>query len=285
MPENYPQRPALSLSDAAALSDRYVPAVSAVRPGRRGRGRERLLDGLDRHEFIVHYQPIVDATSQQVVSMEALLRWQHPQRGLLRPSHFIPTAERSGIVHLLDRVALQQVTRQISEWRSAGLAVRPVSINISADHFDRDDLTRFIERQLEQNDCPAEMIELELTESALLRDPAAAARTMNTLQAMGIRLSLDDFGVVYASLNYLRKLPLNKLKIDRSFLHELDDHRTQAVLRGIIDLAHKLDLQVIAEGVETRPQARFLELSRCDSLQGFLFGDVLGSDAAGRCLD
>jgi EAL domain-containing protein (putative c-di-GMP-specific phosphodiesterase class I) len=250
----------------------------------RSRIRSNLKRGITEGQFVAHYQPIVDAQTSRVVSMEALLRWRHPVRGLLRPAHFIAAAHRTGLLHRLDRAALRQATRQIEQWHGEGLSACPIAVNISADHFARSDLVSFVARMLEESGCAPEMLELELTEGVVVTDVPRVERTMRALRDMGIRLSIDDFGVLYASLSYLRKLPLNRLKLDRSFLHDLEDEKTRVVVRAMIDLAHELGLEVTAEGVETEPQAQFLRECGCDRLQGFLFERVLPRESAARWL-
>ncbi|HWK74225.1 MAG TPA: EAL domain-containing protein [Povalibacter sp.] len=225
---------------------------------------------IDRGEMELHYQPKVDIPTDRVRSAEALIRWRHPTRGLISPLTFIPIAEETGLIVPLGEWVLRAACRQIRTWLDAGLSPVRVAVNLSAKQFRQADLAAMVKSALEESRLEPGSIELELTESAIMHNPEASAATLATLSAMGVHISIDDFGTGYSSLSYLRRFPLDKLKIDRSFIRDLMKNSDDAsIVKAIISLAHNLRLRVVAEGVESSDQLEFLRQLGCDQYQGF----------------
>ena len=225
---------------------------------------------VERDEFRLHYQPKVDFTTGRIVGAEALLRWQHPQRGLIPPGSFISVAEETGLILPIGEWVLTTACAQIRSWLVRGVKLVPISVNISARQFVKPDLVQMVERILKQHRVDPHQIELELTESMIMRNLEAAEKTMRQLKELGVGLALDDFGTGYSSLNYLRRFPVNCLKIDRSFVKDVaSDPSAAAVTTSIVAIAHSLRLHSVAEGVETREQFEFLRDCGCQTLQGY----------------
>jgi len=230
-----------------------------------------LRQAIANDELLLFYQPKVSLRSGRIVGAEALLRWRHPERGLVAPGVFIPVAEESGLILDLGAWVLEQACRQISTWRAAGLAMPPIAVNLSARQFDAG-LPGRIAAVLERHGVQPEQINLEITESLLVRGTERVVAIMNELVAMGMSLALDDFGTGYSSLAYLKKFPISTLKIDRSFVIGLPDEENDcAIARAIVTMAQQLRQEIVAEGVETPEQMRFLRELGCDQLQGYLF--------------
>jgi diguanylate cyclase (GGDEF)-like protein len=227
---------------------------------------------LERSEFEVHYQPQVDINTRRVVGVEALVRWRHPELGLVSPAEFIPLAEDTGLIVPLGEWVLRTACAQSQAWQAEGLAPLRVSVNLSARQFQQQNLSDIVARVLQETGLSARYLELELTESSIMKNPESAVRTLGELKAMGINIAVDDFGTGFSSLGYLKRLPIDTLKIDQSFVRDMTtDPDDAALVMAIITLAHNLRLDVIAEGVETEEQLRFLHLLRCDAWQGYLF--------------
>jgi diguanylate cyclase (GGDEF)-like protein len=242
------------------------------------RARERLeLDGdlrkaLAQKEFLLHYQPKVDIASGRIIGCEALVRWQHPTRGLIVPNMFIPLAEETGLIVKIDSWVLGEACEQIQEWLKEGLAPVKVAVNMSAKHFIQSDLVHQIRETLARYTVDPRLLELEITESTIMANPTRAAETMQRLKEIGFSLYLDDFGTGYSSLNYLRRFPVDGLKIDRSFVHKVAvDAGDAALTSSIVAIARNLGIATVAEGVETWEQFDFLAACRCNALQGYLF--------------
>lgn len=224
-----------------------------------------------RKEIALHYQPKVDGRTGEIIGAEALLRWQHPTRGMVSPVIFIPLAERFGIIHQLGGWVIEEACRQLAVWRDAGIHMR-LAINLSVHQLRASGLAVNIAQALQQHGVEAEQLLCEITESVAMEDTAATQRTFEELGAIGVYLSIDDFGTGYSSLSYLRQLPAQQLKIDRSFIRDLEtDEASRAVVQAVVHLAHALDLRVVAEGVETPGQRDILLAMHCDELQGFFF--------------
>jgi diguanylate cyclase (GGDEF)-like protein/PAS domain S-box-containing protein len=227
---------------------------------------------LERKEFRVHYQPQVSINTGEVTGMEALVRWQHPEHGLISPAEFIPLAEDTGLIAPLGEWVLRTACAQTREWQRSGFEHLHVAVNLSPRQFQQPDLVTMIERLLKETGLNAESLELEVTESSVMKNAETAISTLSELKAMGIKISVDDFGSGYSSLSYLKSLPIDVLKIDQSFVRDMTaDPKDAAIVMAIIQLAHSLQLKVIAEGVETEEQLHFLRLLRCDEMQGYLF--------------
>lgn len=230
---------------------------------------------LEQQQFVLHFQPQIDLTTQTLIGFEALVRWQHPERGLVPPMQFIPAAEDSGLIIQLGQWVLRQACKEAVNW-PANLRV---AVNISAVEFERSNLRESVEQALTQSQLPAERLEIELTESVLMQDSDVTLSVLHGLRQAGVRLSLDDFGTGFSSLSYLRRFPLDQLKIDRSFVTPLgagtDDISALAVVKAIHGLAQALNLEVLAEGVETREQLDLLSQLGCVLAQGYRFARPL----------
>jgi len=235
-----------------------------------------LRDALKNGEFRLHYQPQIRLSDGRIVGAEALIRWQRPDGDLVAPGRFIAAAEQSGLIIQIGQWVLNEACRQAVAWRNAGLPDLVVSVNLSVVQFRRSNLLHDVTMALAGSGLPAERLELELTESVLLHDTDAALQTLLALKRIGVKLAIDDFGTGYSSLSYVKRPPVDKLKIDRSFVHELGESAEDAaIVRAIIQLGHTLQLEVVAEGVETRAQLDFLGANGCDQVQGFLVGRPL----------
>jgi diguanylate cyclase (GGDEF)-like protein len=241
-----------------------------------------LRSALGTSQLSVHYQPKIDLTSNQVVGLEALLRWNHPTRGNIPPNFFIPVAERSGLIRNLTRYVLEMVLRQMGEWDrvEAEFAKLPVAVNLSARNLIESDFAEFVEDLLASHMVDASRLELELTESALIEDPERTHGMLHRLAALGVTLAVDDFGTGYTSMAQLEAMPLSTLKIDRSFVVRMsDDPSGVTLVRAIVDLAHEFGLEVVAEGVEDEDVTQQLRALGCDVGQGFLWSrPVSGAD-------
>ena len=239
-----------------------------------------LRPGLEREEFFIQYQPQVAIHDFHLVGMEALIRWQHPSLGLLYPSEFITLAEESGVIISLGDWVLRIACAQNKAWQDAGLTPMRLSVNFSARQFQQPTFITDVAQILKDTNLDPRWLELELTESSIMKDPEEAIEKLHELKLMGIKVAIDDFGTGYSSLNYLKRFPIDTLKIDKSFVSDVckDPHDT-AIVRAIIDLGHALDVTVIAEGVETKEQLQYLSALECDVVQGFLFSKALSVKA------
>jgi len=229
---------------------------------------------LERRELRLYYQPVVDIGGNRTVGVEALLRWDHPEQGLVPPNRFIPVAEESGLIIPIGAWVLHEACRQLRSWQ-AGRRGGPggaVEVNLSARQIDHPDIVATVERILDETGLPPVNLTLEITESALMNDAASALRVLRALKDLGVTLAIDDFGTGYSSLSHLQRFPLDVLKIDKSFVDGLgDDRRGAEIVAAVVKLAHALGLQVIAEGVETEHQLEVLRTLGCDLAQGYLF--------------
>ena len=242
----------------------------------RTRGRAQLgielRRALEREEFVLYYQPKVELANRRFYGAEALLRWQHPERGLVSPAEFIPVLEETGLIVPVGEWVLRRACEDLKAWQAAGLEVGPVAVNLSARQFRLRDLDARIRALVKEAGVDPALIELEITESQLMQDPDHAIRVMRSLCDAGMRIAIDDFGTGYSSLAYLTRFPVGALKIDRSFVADVNQDPSDAtIVRTIIEMAHSLGFTVVAEGVETEDQATFLGLMRCERAQGFLF--------------
>lgn len=231
---------------------------------------------LERHEFVLHYQPKLDLASGRIVGAEALTRWFEPQSGWISPAQFIPVAEDSGLIVRLTQWVLRQACEQAQAWRDLGLAPLRMSVNISAIDFRQRDFVDNLAAILKQTGLPPAQLELEITESVLMQNVDETVDTLRRIKAMGVRLALDDFGTGYSSLSYLRRFPIDVLKIDQSFVRGLSvNNQDEQLISAIIGMGKSLELNIIAEGVETVEQLNFLKAHKCEEGQGFLFSKAL----------
>jgi diguanylate cyclase (GGDEF)-like protein/PAS domain S-box-containing protein len=236
--------------------------------------------GLERSEFFVQYQPQVDVRGFQLVGMEALVRWQHPGLGLLYPCEFVSIAEETGLIISLGDFVMRTACAQNKTWQDKGLKSMRLSVNFSARQFQQPTFITDVAHILKETNLDPRWLELELTESSIMKDPEEAIEKLHELKLMGISVAIDDFGTGYSSLNYLKRFPIDTLKIDKTFVSDVckDPHDT-AIVRAIINLGHALDLTVVAEGVETKEQLQYLSALECDVVQGFLFSKALSARA------
>jgi diguanylate cyclase (GGDEF)-like protein len=227
--------------------------------------------------LLLHYQPKIDARSGQITGAEALMRWQHPTRGMVSPGVFIPVAERFGLIGTLGQWVVEESARQIKAWMKVGLSMR-VAINLSVHQLRQTDLVERVQEALARHRVPPELITFEITESAAMEDAQATLRLFTRLTDAGVHLSIDDFGTGYSSLSYLRKLPASQIKIDRSFVQDLEtEPDARSIVLAVIKLSHALGLEVVAEGVETVAQQDILKQLECDQLQGFLYAKPMSA--------
>ena len=235
-----------------------------------------LHQAIDNNELSLHYQPKIDLNTGAMAGCEALLRWQHPKRGMISPAIFIPIAEQTGLIVPIGRWVMEEACRQSLAWQSAGLSPLRIAVNLSARQFRQGDLAATVKEVLNTSGLQPDLLELELTESMIMDDPERARKTLQELKNIGVHLSLDDFGTGYSSLNYLRRFPVDSLKIDQSFIHDvITDPSGASVVASIVDIAHNLKLSAIAEGVETEAQLDFLIANECDAVQGYFFSKPL----------
>jgi EAL domain-containing protein (putative c-di-GMP-specific phosphodiesterase class I) len=231
---------------------------------------------LERGEFRLHYQPQVDFGSGRILGVEALVRWNHPTRGVVAPASFISVAEESGLIVPLGNWIMREACRQGAVWRDQGMPDLPIAVNVSAKQFRHSDFVETVREAFADADWAPGQLEIELTESLLVRDLDHTLAQLEELKALGVRLSVDDFGTGYSSMSYLKRFPVDKLKVDRSFVRDLTtDANDRAIAASIIALGHQLGLRVVAEGVETGEQLAILREESCDEYQGFVFSGAL----------
>jgi len=246
-----------------------------------------LRQALEKDQLLLHYQPIVDVRSSDIVGFEALVRWDHPSRGLVPPGKFIPLAEETGLIVPLGRYVIDEACRQLRAWQleMPKAAHLTVSVNVSCRQFVKDGLVEHVADVLAETGLPPSCLKLEITESVLMHDARITARELERLKALGVKIAIDDFGTGYSSLSYLRQLPIDQLKIDRSFISGQEcNGESQEIVKSIISLARSLGLTVVAEGVECPDQLDRLRLADCDKAQGFMFSRPLDKDAAHRLI-
>jgi diguanylate cyclase (GGDEF)-like protein len=258
--------------------ERYDPRLDEA-----NRSRLETVQDLDaalvNHQFVLHYQPKIDVGTGATVGAEALVRWEHPTRGLLYPDSFLPAVEQSGAMGALTSLVLEAAVGQLAAWRAAGLIVS-VAVNLSASDLLDEHIAERIARLLAEHAVPVGALELEITESVLMSDPKRAQAVLEGLRSLGLRIAVDDYGTGYSALAYLRDLPIDELKIDRSFVaHVTADRRSAAIVNSTIELAHALDLKVVAEGVEHGHTLDALTAYGCDFAQGYHFSRPLPADA------
>lgn len=244
-----------------------------------------LRHALERDEFRVYYQPRIGTASGRIIGAEALIRWEGPGKGLVSPDRFIPIAEETGLIVPIGQWILQEACRQNSAWQRAGLPPITVSVNLSPIQFRHAGLVKSVASALERANLSPAFLELELTESFVMHDAERINGAMQSLKALGVDISVDDFGTGYSSLSYLKRFPVDRLKVDKSFVRDIDtDPDDAAIVRAIITLGHSLNLKVVAEGVETQAQLTFLQQHGCDELQGYFFSRPIPASEMGLLL-
>jgi diguanylate cyclase (GGDEF)-like protein len=245
-----------------------------------------LRKALERGELLLHYQPQVELETGQVIGAEALLRWRHPDLGLVPPAQFIPLAEETGLIVPIGEWVLREACRQNKMWQEALARPLRVAVNLSARQFRHQDVLELTARVLNETGLAPSCLELELTESYIMQNPESAIATLRDLKAMGVHLSIDDFGTGYSSLSYLKRFPIDAVKVDRSFVGDVTtDPDDAAIASAIIAMAHNLKLKAIAEGVETEEQLAFLKALKCDLLQGYYFSRPVPPDEFARLVE
>lgn len=234
---------------------------------------------LERGEMVLHYQPQLNIDTRQILCAEALVRWQHPELGLLGPSRFLPIAEEMGVMASIDEWVLRTACAQAKAWQEAGYRPICVTVNLSPRQFQQSNLVKIISQILRETELAPELLELDIPENAVMQNIDLSIANLSRLADVGIGISVDDFGSGYSCVSSLKRLPVRKLKIDKSFIGGLKEDLTdQAIVNAIIAVAHKINLEVVAEGVETDDQLTFLHSSGCDEMQGYLFSRPLSSD-------
>lgn len=252
-----------------------TPALFDSSAGRLALERS-LHHAFERHEFVLHYQPMVEIASGRVVGAEALVRWQHPEHGLMNPDDFIPIAEDCQLIVKLGEWVLRTACTQMKRWHDSGHDWLRIAVNLSPRQFQQRDLATMVERVLDETGYPANLLDLEITESTAMQNADLSLQVMRRLKEMGIRISIDDFGTGYSSLNYLKRFPIDTVKIDQDFVRDLSsDASDAAIITAVISMAKALNLRVVAEGVETQEQFDFLHRERCAEMQGFLHSPPL----------
>jgi diguanylate cyclase (GGDEF)-like protein/PAS domain S-box-containing protein len=250
----------------------------------------RMLEGdlrsaLGRNEFLLHYQPKLNLQTGQITGFEALIRWQHPRRGMVPPAQFIPIAEECGLILSIGRWVLLEACKQARAWIDSGLGAVPVAVNVSGAEFEDKDFLSGVRAALIATGVGPANLELELTESVLMRDAESSVRTLGALKAMGVTLAIDDFGTGYSSFTYLRRFPVDALKLDQSFVQEITENPGDAtIVSAMINIGKGLNQRVIAEGVETRGQLKFLQSHGCGEGQGYYFSHPVAAEQAGKLL-
>jgi len=235
-----------------------------------------LRGAIERDELFLVYQPLLEMATGKVVALEALLRWRHPAKGLIPPGRFIPVAEGSGLILPIGEWVLRKACSVAKMWQEQGLPPFPVAVNVSAVQFRQDGFCDLVGKTLDETGLASQYLDLELTESSLLSSTDLTFPLLRRLTAMGVKLTIDDFGTGYSSLSYLRQFPVHKIKIDRSFIHDVVvNSDSDAIVTAIISMAKGLNLKVVAEGVETDAQMSFLQTRDCDEIQGYYFCEPL----------
>ena len=245
----------------------------------------RIYKALAQEEFVIYYQPQVDLVSGEIFGMEALLRWQHPEFGMVYPTEFIPILEDVGLIAPVGEWVLKTACRQNKIWQDAGFPAMRIAINMSPKQFQQQDLVEMVDRVLRETNFSPKRLDIEITENAIIKDIDATATSFRRLKELGVQISIDDFATGYSSLSYLKKFPVNNLKIDQSFIRDITNNSDDvAIVRAIITLAHNFKLKTIAEGVETVEQLEFLRSLKCDAVQGYVVSHPLTAEDATELL-
>ncbi len=240
---------------------------------------------IENREFRLYIQPQIDLISSKLTGAEALIRWEHPEKGLISPAEFIPIAENTSLIIEITDFVLTEAASQMVKWRAKGFTLPKISINLSGRDIKDDNLVKRVKDILEKSLCNPEWIELEITEGFIMHEPEETIIKLNELRAINMQISIDDFGTGYSSLSYLKKLPITKLKIDQSFVRDMEiDSDDRAIIKTTIALAKSMGLTVIAEGVEREEQHKLLQLELCDEMQGYLFSKPLNRKDMGLFL-
>jgi diguanylate cyclase (GGDEF)-like protein len=256
----------------------YSPSMN-MRSIERMRLESWLRQAIGRGELEVYYQPQVTTDTRRVFCAEALVRWNHPEQGVLGPKNFIPLAEETGFITAIDEWVLQTACAQIRSWQEAGLLNLCITVNLSAKEFHKPDIVDRISLILQETGLDPKLLDLEITESVAMKSPETTIANINRLAEIGVHFAIDDFGTGYSSLSYMKRLPIQKLKIDQSFIRDIaTDPDDRAIITAVTSMAHNMNMKVIAEGVETEDQFSFLRETHCDEAQGYLFSRPLPAE-------
>ncbi len=241
---------------------------------------------LEKNELVLYYQPQVALPGGNIVAVEALVRWQHPDLGLVYPDDFIPLSEETGLIIPMGEWILKTACEQLLAWREQGFGLRRIAVNLSGRQIQQKNLLEMVEKILLETGCPSGSLELEITEGFIMQHPEQSISVLHQIRALGVELSVDDFGTGHSSLNYLKKLPINRLKIDRSFVWDIGENPDgEVITKAIIAMGHSLNLQITGEGIETSEQRKFLESHGCNEVQGYLFSRPLPAEEVGALLE
>jgi EAL domain-containing protein (putative c-di-GMP-specific phosphodiesterase class I) len=239
----------------------------------------RLRDAIAQNQFVLHFQPQIDLRTRNIIGAEALVRWQTPDRGLVSPAEFLPRAEKNGLIVPINEWVLREACREAVTWPRRGLSPLRVGVNLSSIQFQKQSVPLLVARVLAETGLDPRRLDLELTESMLLEQTEAVVRDLQQLRDLGVGISIDDFGTRYSSLTYVKHFPVDRLKIDQSFVRDLGSNpHDAAIVRAIISLGHSLELEVVAEGVESAEQLAILVAEGCDEVQGYFFGRPMPSN-------
>jgi predicted signal transduction protein with EAL and GGDEF domain len=264
--------------EAGRNCHRYFAADMDVRVSEHVALEQALRHAVGSNQIFMEYQPIIDLRTGRLSSLEALMRWRHPERGIIPPIQFIPVAEKSGLIVELGVQALTQVIAQIRAWLDRDVPIVPIAVNVSPLQFERSDFAQVVSRLAAKDRIDAKWLRFEITESAMMKEPERFIETLKTLRSLGSQVLIDDFGTGYSSLSYLNQLPVDTLKIDRTFVRDLGSENSRTpLIHAVIDMARKLNLNTVAEGVETLEQAALLTEFGCDYAQGYLYSKPIGA--------
>lgn len=256
----------------------YYSASLTQQASERLKTQISLIKAIENQEFVVYYQPQINIANNKLLGMEALVRWQKKD-GMVSPAEFIPLAEETGLIVEIDRLVMDMAIKQFAQWCEAGLEPGTLSLNLAVKHLESDFFIAMLRKKIQKYNFEIERLELEVTESDLMRNANKAIRDLNAIHALGIHIALDDFGTGYSSLSYLKKLPIDKLKIDQSFVRDIpEDEEDSAIVKAIIAMANSLGLTTIAEGVETESQKEFLHANGCENIQGYFYSKPIPAE-------
>jgi len=238
----------------------------------------RLREAVSKNQFLLHYQPQIDLRTRRIIGAEALVRWQAPERGLVSPAEFLPRAEKTGLILPINEWVLREACREAATWQRRGLPPLRIGVNLSSVQFRKQSVPLLVARVLADTGLDPRRLDLELTESMLLEQTDEVVRDLEQLRGLGVGISIDDFGTRYSSLTYVKHFPIDRLKIDQSFVRDLGSNpHDAAIVRAIVSLGHSLELEVVAEGVESAEQVALLQAEGCDEVQGYFFGKPMPS--------
>ena len=243
-----------------------------------------LAAAMEKGELFLCYQPIMDAMTERIAGVEALIRWKHPSKGIISPLHFIPAAEETRLIIPIGLWVLKTACSQLKKWYKIGFTGIGLSVNVSIIQLQQPNFGEAVSRILAETELPPQYLELEITKSVLLESANVVIRNLDYLKKQGVRISIDDFGIGYNTFRYIQQLDINSIKIDRTFIDNIGDNVNEAIVNAIIRLGHDINIEIIAEGVETKEQYDYLRNKRCDKIQGYYFSKPLLPEEVGEFL-